>query len=37
MAKNVTKYHLSETTGFPAARGEQKMKIGKLKLSCVIP
>ena len=37
MAKNVTKYHLGETTGFPAARGEQKMKIGKLKLSCVIP
>ena len=37
MAKNISKYHLGETTGFPAARGEQKIKIGKNNLSCVIP
>ncbi len=33
----ISKYHLSETTGFPAARGEAKIKIGSNKLSCVIP
>jgi len=37
MAANITKYHLGETMGFPAARGEQKIKIGKNNLSCVIP
>ncbi|MGI5983724.1 MAG: LCP family protein [Sakamotonia sp.] len=37
MAKNVTKYHLGETMGFPAARGEQRVKIGKNNLACVIP
>ena len=29
MVKNVTKYHLGETMGFPAARGEERVKIGK--------
>ena len=37
MAKNVMNYHLGEPTGLQEARGEQKMKICKLKLSCVIP
>lgn len=37
MAANITKYHLGESMGFPAARSEQKMKIGKNNLSCVIP
>ena len=37
LIKDVTKYHLSETTGFPAARGEERIKIGKDRLSCVIP
>ena len=37
MAKNIKKYHLGETTGFPAARGEKKIKIGSNNLSCVIP
>lgn len=37
LAGGITKYHLSETTGFPAARGEAKIKIGSNKLSCVIP
>ena len=37
LAGGISKYHLSETTGFPAARGEAKIKIGSNKLSCVIP
>jgi len=37
MAANITKYHLGETMGFPAARGEARVKIGKNNLSCVIP
>ena len=37
MVKNVTKYHLGETMGFPAARGEERVKIGKNRLACVIP
>lgn len=37
LAKNISKYHLGETSGFPAARGEQKIKIGNSKLDCVIP
>lgn len=37
MAANITKYHLGESMGFPAARSEQKVKIGKNNLSCVIP
>lgn len=37
MAKDVKKYHLGETMGFPAARGEQRIKIGRDNLSCVIP
>ena len=37
MIKNIKKYHLGDTLGFPAARGEKKIKIGKNKLSCVIP
>lgn len=31
MVGNVNKYHLGETMGFPAARGEQKIKIGKAR------
>ena len=37
MAKNISKYHLGDSMGFPAARGEQRMKIGSNSLSCVIP
>lgn len=37
MAANVTKYHMGETMGFPAARGEKRIKIGSDNLSCVIP
>lgn len=37
LIKDVAKYHLGETTGFPAARGEARIKIGNDKLSCVIP
>lgn len=37
MVKDIKKYHLGETMGFPAARGEQRMKIGSSSLSCVIP
>ena len=37
LASGISKYHLSETTGFPAARGEAKIKIGSNRLSCVIP
>lgn len=37
LIKDVTKYHLGETTGFPAARGEARVKIGSDRLSCVIP
>ncbi len=37
LATGISKYHLSETTGFPAARGDAKIKIGSNKLSCVIP
>lgn len=37
LAGGISKYHLGETTGFPAARGEAKIKIGSNKLSCVIP
>lgn len=37
LAKDISKYHLGETSGFPAARGEQKVKIGNSKLDCVIP
>lgn len=34
---DIMKFHLGETSGFPAARGEVKIKIGSNKLSCVIP
>ncbi|NBJ83610.1 hypothetical protein D5274_17650 [bacterium 1XD42-94] len=37
MAKNVSKYHMGETMGFPAARGEQKIKIGSRRSDCVVP
>ena len=37
LASGISKYHLGETTGFPAARGDAKIKIGSNKLSCVIP
>ena len=37
LIKDVAKYHLGETTGFPAARGEKRIKIGNDSLSCVIP
>lgn len=37
LVKNVSKYHMGETTGFPAARGEARIKIGSDSLSCVIP
>lgn len=37
LVKDINKYHLGETSGFPAARGEAKIKIGSNKLSCVIP
>ena len=37
LVKDVAKYHMGETTGFPAARGETKIKIGSNNLSCVIP
>lgn len=37
MAKNITKYHLGETMGFPAARGEKRIKIGSNNAACVIP
>jgi len=37
LASGISKYHLGETTGFPAARGEVKIKIGSNKLSCVVP
>lgn len=37
MAKNVKKYHLGETMGFPAARSEKRIKIGSNNLSCVVP
>lgn len=37
LATGISKYHLGETAGFPAARGEAKIKIGGNKLSCVIP
>lgn len=34
LARNITKYHIGETAGFPSARGE--MNVGKLG-DCVIP
>ena len=37
LVKDVAKYHMGETTGFPAARGEARIKIGSDRLSCVIP
>lgn len=37
MVKNITKYHLGDSMGFPAARGEKKIKIGKNNAACVIP
>ncbi len=37
LVKDVAKYHLGETTGFPAARGEAKIKIGSNRAACVIP
>lgn len=37
MVKDVKKYHLGETTGFPAARDEKKIKIGSRAADCVIP
>ena len=37
LIKDVAKYHMGETTGFPAARGEARIKIGSDRLSCVIP
>lgn len=37
LVKDVKKYHFGETIGFPAARGEAKIKIGSNKAACVIP
>lgn len=37
MIKDVKKYHLGETLGFPMARNEKKIKIGSNKADCVIP
>lgn len=37
LASGISKYHLGETTGFPSARGEVKIKIGSNNLSCVVP
>lgn len=37
MAKDVSKYHFGETSGFPAARDEKKIKIGSRYSDCVIP
>lgn len=37
MVKKISKYHLGDSMGFPAARGEQKIKIGSNKAACVIP
>lgn len=37
LVTGVSKYHMGETTGFPSARGEAKIKIGKNNLDCVIP
>lgn len=37
LVSGVSKYHMGETMGFPAARGESKIKIGKYNQSCVIP
>lgn len=37
LVKDINKYHLGESMGFPAARGEERMKIGSNNLSCVIP
>ena len=37
LAGGISKYHLGDTTGFPAARGEAKIKIGSNRLSCVVP
>lgn len=37
LVKDVAKYHMGETSGFPAARGEARIKIGSDRLSCVIP
>lgn len=37
LVTGVSKYHMGETTGFPSARGEAKITIGKNNLSCVIP
>lgn len=37
LVKDVAKFHMGETSGFPAARGEARIKIGNDKLSCVIP
>ena len=37
LVKDVAKFHMGETSGFPAARGEARIKIGSDKLSCVVP
>ncbi len=37
MVPNVSKYHLGESTGFPMARDEKKIKIGSSRADCVIP
>lgn len=37
LAKNVSKYHLGESLGFPSARGEARIKIGSNSLSCIVP
>lgn len=37
MIPNVTKYSLGESMGFPAARSDQRIKIGSDNLSCVVP
>ena len=37
LAKNMSKYHLGETLGFPSARGDQRIKIGSNRLACIIP
>lgn len=37
LIKDVKKYHLGETLGFPMARDEKKVKIGSRNSDCVIP
>ena len=37
LAQNVTKYHLGDSLGFPSARGEERIRIGRNNLSCIVP